>query len=197
MSPGSLELIRRVQQEDGLVETLAQIANTWRATALIHGDIKLDNILLQGATGGEAGGALAVYFVDWELAQIGDPAWDVGGALRDFIFFWVISMPGGLANEEMADQARFPLDHLQPAIAALWQGYCDAAAVSAAEAETLLARSIGLSAFRMIQTALDMAGGFPEVPAPADLLLRVAVNLLADPGRARCDLFGLPVAGAE
>ena len=49
---------------------------------------------------------------DWRALHSlrGDRAWDIAGALRDFIFFWVISMPHGLPPEEMAAGARFPLD---------------------------------------------------------------------------------------
>jgi hypothetical protein len=188
MSLGALELIRRVQEEEGVVAALDAIAGGWRVSCVIHGDVKLDNILVK-----EEGEKTEVYFVDWELVQIGDPAWDVGSAFRDFIFFWVISMPGGMPVEEMAEAARFPLDRLQPAIAALWRGYRLSWAATEAEAEALLERAIGFSALRMMQTALDMAGGYPDVPAPAELLVRVAVNLVADMEQGRSALFGLPL----
>lgn len=189
ISPAALEIIQRVQREDGLLARLDAIAARWRATTVVHGDIKLDNILVQHAApeDGDAS-AMRVYLVDWELVQKGDPAWDVAGALRDFIFFWVIFMNPELEPDEMAAQARFPLTVLQGAIRELWAGY--GAANSVAD-EDLLARAVDYAAVRMIRTALDLSSTFPAVLAPAELLLRVASNLLADPMNGRVELFGL------
>ena len=192
ISPGALEIIRRVQAEDGLVPRLDAIAAGWTATTVVHGDVKLDNILLQdAASAGSDPSAQRVYLVDWELVQRGDPAWDVAGALRDFIFFWIIFMQHDLEPDDMAARARFPLAVLQPAIRQLWASYRAAVVESAAVTEALLVRAIGYSGVRMIRTALDLASSFTDVPAPADLLLRVAVNLLADVQAGRGDLFSL------
>ena len=189
ISPAALEIIQRVQSEDGMLARLDAIAARWRATTVVHGDIKLDNILVQHAAPDDADGpAMRVYLVDWELVQKGDPAWDVAGALRDFIFFWVIFMNPELEPDAMAEQARFPLTVLQGAIRELWAGYC---AANTEAGEDLLARAVDYAAVRMIRTALDLSSTFPAVPAPAELLLRVATNLLADPMSGRVELFGL------
>ena len=192
ISPAALEIIQRVQSEDGLMARLDAVAASWQATTIVHGDVKLDNILLQDAApAGADASTQRVYLVDWELVQRGDPAWDVGGALRDFIFFWVIFMQPNLEPDDMAAQARFPLDVLQPAIRRLWAGYRAAAGEQPQAAEALLQRAIGYSAVRMIRTALDLSSTFVALPAPAELLLRVATNLLADPQQGRDELFGL------
>lgn len=192
ISPAALEIIRRVQAEDGLISRLDAIAGKWQATTIVHGDVKLDNILLQHVAAADAGGSAArVYLVDWELVQRGDPAWDLAGALRDFIFFWIIFLQHDLDPEEMAAQARFPLAVLQPAIRQLWAGYRDSFGGGEHAMESLLERAIGYSAVRMIRTALDLSSSFNLIPAPADLLLQVAINLLADTSTGRKELFGL------
>ncbi len=192
ISPAALEIVQRVQSEDGMLARLDAIAARWRATTVVHGDIKLDNILVQHAAPEDGdGSAVRVYLVDWELVQKGDPAWDVAGALRDFIFFWVIFMNPELEPDQMAEQARFPLAVLQGAIRELWAGYC---ATNSEADEDLLARAVDYAAVRMIRTALDLSSTFPAVPAPAELLLRVASNLLADPMNGRVELFGLDKA---
>jgi hypothetical protein len=192
ISPGSLEIIRRVQAETELVSRLDAIASRWTATTVVHGDVKLDNILLQdAATAGADPSTQRIYLVDWELVQRGDPAWDVAGALRDFIFFWIIFMPHDLEPDDMAAQAKFPLAVLQPAIQQMWNGYRAAAGRSAPASAALLDRAIDYAGVRMIRTALDLSATFTSVPAPAELLLRVATNLLADPATGRSELFGL------
>ena len=42
--------------------------------ALIHADLKHDNVLIERAADG-----LRVRILDWEMARIGDPAWDLAG----------------------------------------------------------------------------------------------------------------------
>jgi Ser/Thr protein kinase RdoA (MazF antagonist) len=44
----------------------------WRPMALVHADLKHDNVLVDPAT-------TQVHVVDWEMARIGDPAWDLAG----------------------------------------------------------------------------------------------------------------------
>lgn len=56
-----------------LVAGLRRARGAWRAVALVHGDLKHDNLVLR-ADGGVA-------LVDWELARVGDPAWDLAGLM--------------------------------------------------------------------------------------------------------------------
>jgi len=60
----------------GTVASLRRARGAWRRLCLIHADLKQDNILLDDdATPPRA------TVVDWEMARIGDPAWDLAGPL--------------------------------------------------------------------------------------------------------------------
>ena len=56
------------------------------------------------------------------MVGIGDPAWDLAGALQDFLVFWVSSMSlsDELTADEMVAKARIPLTALRSAARALW-----------------------------------------------------------------------------
>ena len=55
--------------------------------------------------------------VDWELTEIGDPAWDIGGTLHESIVYWLNSLPitGKENPDELIDSTDYPLHHLKNA----------------------------------------------------------------------------------
>lgn len=185
MSAANREMVRRMQQP-ATFRRLDELRPLWRRQTLIHGDVKMDNCLTLAQEGGER-----LFLVDWELVQLGDPAWDLAGALNDFLFFWVLSMPHHRPLDEMVEQARFPLPVIQPAVRALWSAYVRTRALSPADAAELLGRAARFAAVRVLQTAYEIAGHFPVMPVPSVLLMQAALNLLEDPERGRAELFGL------
>lgn len=58
---------------DGAVPAgVRRARGAWRVRCLIHGDLKHENILVR-----DEGGRAAITIVDWEMARMGDPAWDL------------------------------------------------------------------------------------------------------------------------
>jgi phosphotransferase family enzyme len=191
LGAANLEAIRILQTEDGLPGRLDDLAGNWRLETVIHGDIKLDNVLAwesQDRSGWE------VRIVDWEMARLGDPAWDLAGALQGFVVSWVDSMPfeADLALEDRVERAAYPLGTMQEAIRSLWGGYRAATEAGPRACEERLDRAVELAAPRMIQTALELSWDAPEPLPRAVLLLQLAANVLSAPHIARTQLFGVP-----
>ncbi len=191
MSAANREMVRIMQARPAVFRGLDALRALWRRETLIHGDVKMDNCLVLT----DSTGAQRVALVDWELVQLGDSAWDLAGALNDFLFFWVVSMPHDRPLEEMIAAARYPLSVLQPAVRALWRAYAAERRLPAREAEALLERAVRFAAVRTLQTAYEIAGHFAVMPVPSVLLMQAALNLLADPARGRRELFGLEAVG--
>jgi aminoglycoside phosphotransferase (APT) family kinase protein len=185
-------VLAAVRGDDEYRAALAALCAGWRHACLIHGDARWDNCLLH-AVPAEAGGELAVKLVDWELADVGDPCWDVGAALESYLSAWVLSLPAeeALASEQLAARAGLPLARLQPALQALWHGYATAAGLKDEAARAFLARSLGYAAARMVQTAYEVARQRRQPLPRALALLQVSANVLADPDGARAELLGL------
>ncbi len=190
LSPAGLELCRMVQAESGLGEALDAARAAWRVETLIHGDVRLDNVLVADS---DDDGTAAIRLIDWEMVQRGDRAWDVAGVLADVAFLWLTGMsqrPELDAAARVAS-ARTPLAVLKEGLRAFWRGYAAAAGPGRRGASGLLERAVPFAAARLIQSAFEVSGD-PERPSSLEvLLLQLAANVLAAPGRAARDLFGL------
>ena len=111
-SPANSELIRMLQTQNGCALDLIRLHADWRVETVIHGDIRPDNVLVRKARGELP---WEVRIIDWEMVQLGEPAWDLAGACKAFARSWVDSMPmtADLSIDERMAQASFPLDIVQ------------------------------------------------------------------------------------
>jgi Phosphotransferase enzyme family len=116
-------------------QALDRIRAGWRRNALIHGDMKFDNVVVRGAQTEEQ----TLYVVDWELADTGDSAWDVASILQAYLTWWIGSLesvPGGGPG----DAAQYPLETIPPAIRAFWKAYVSSRRFGVREADEELER---------------------------------------------------------
>ena len=102
VSAAGLELIRIVQRTEGFGELLDGLRATWAPTSLIHGDVKWSNVLVVDAGTPQE----SVKLIDWESAMVGDPSWDVGSALSQYLSFWLFSIPLTGGEAPSASRAR-------------------------------------------------------------------------------------------
>jgi aminoglycoside phosphotransferase (APT) family kinase protein len=191
LSPAHMRVLELLQQEDILVAGLAALQRRWRPDSLIHNDLKGENILVE-----EADGNTRVHIIDWELAQLGDPAWDVGAILRDFLSYWLMSVPlsSDLSAEEMLSRAQTPLSGLHPAARAFWEAYsAEAGLVDGVALSDFLLRATQYCAARLVQGAYELCSNQPLPPNMAIAMLQLAANIMADPRDAALHLFGVAV----
>ena len=131
--------------------------------------------------------AVELYIVDWEMVQLGDPAWDLAGALHDFLVLWITSMPAAieLNADEMIAQAGLPLACRAERDALSWPAYRDAAGLNPAEFDGFLLRAITYSAARLIQSGLRNVVWYGRPVRSYCSLLQISAHILAGPERAR------------
>ena len=194
LSGGQRHLLRIVQEDANLLAGLSGVADAWRRETLIHGDVKSENVLV--LPGGE------IRLVDWELAQPGDPAWDLAGGLQNLLLLWIQSMPGeaSLGVAERALAAELPLAHVQVAARAFWQSYRKAVgqteSLGALELlDDLGIRGVTFSAARLLQGAYEHGQLFDRLPSEAVMMVQMAANIFADPQAAASGLYGLTWGG--
>lgn len=190
-SGSSIDLIRMVQSSAEMIMHLDEMRNDWRNETLIHHDIRLDNIIASGDQR-----IPSILIVDWETASAGDPAWDVGAAIADYLSLWIHSIPvtGTQSPEKLLHLADFPLSAVQPPIAALWWAYTRQSEMSAHTRIEFMPRVVRFCGLKLVQSAIEMVQSSAHWNLTAVTYLQVAANMMGRPQEAMQALLGLDVA---
>ncbi len=187
-SSATLELLVLMQGSSDLCEELDRLAATWRPTVLTHRDIKWDNVLLSCVAGRRR-----LTIVDWELAALGDPAWDVGSVFADYLGVWLSSIPTGGSRGLISyiDDAAIPLRTLQPALDAFWRAYRRMRRIDGHAEEGLLCSAVRHAAARLLQTAFEQTQSQRQLDDRVVACVQLSHNLLRAPRAAARDLLNL------
>ena len=173
-APATRSVLATLPWPERLRSGLAHGRTRWRPDGVIHGDVKWDNCLLTRAESGSV-----VKLIDWELMDTGDPAWDVAGALQEYVAFAALTGPGASGTGEPG--LRSALQRVQPALVSLWLSYRAATELGSAHTSDFAERSALLTGARLLQTSLEYAVQLgPQAPVVA-ALLEIALSLLEDP----------------
>jgi hypothetical protein len=175
-----------LQQHEDLQALLDALGAEWRFDSLIHGDMRWDNVLMFPAPAG-----LDFRIVDWEMADFGDAAWDVGTVLQGFLSAWILSMPvaSHLPPEAYVGVATQPLESMQPELRAFWNAYASIRGIPTDKRAAELQRCMRFGAARLALSAIERCMSVPQLDAFATAYLQVSLNILQDPARAVRDLL--------
>lgn len=194
LSPANLKLLTIIQQHEEILNFFENVYEEWHMhKTLIHGDMKWDNILVVNEISTE--NVVEIRIVDWEFAAIGDPAWDIGGVLHDFISFWLDSLPitGNEDAEKLVAMTEYPLDNLKKSIRSFWRAYIETSEISPRESSRLLIRSTKYCALRVIQKAYELHQASSELTNKGIYMIQTGLNIVLDIYDAIPNLFGIPV----
>jgi aminoglycoside phosphotransferase (APT) family kinase protein len=78
LGPGQMQIVDRVSVSPILAPALDRMSAQWRPERPIHGDVKWENCLWTAAAG-------SMHWIDWELADNGDPLWDAGCVVQTYL----------------------------------------------------------------------------------------------------------------
>jgi aminoglycoside phosphotransferase (APT) family kinase protein len=110
-----------VPKADSVMAWLADHQPDDVRSCLIHNDYRLDNVVLAPDTAlPETGGMRVIGVLDWEMATIGDPLMDLGGALA----YWIQHDDPYLAQRGRRQPTHLPG---MPTRAEVVEYYCDRA----------------------------------------------------------------------
>ncbi len=211
VSIDGLDFYTLYQRTNELSDALAKLEKDSRSCCLIHADLKFNNVLLhqdwprwmpQRLPSSPSSLLLAdglgvLRLIDWEQWAWGDPAFDVGALVADYLRAWLRSLilSRGVDLTVALTMAAVPLEMVQPSLQALLQAYT-------AQFPQILDRYpdffdrvfqfAGVGLIGMIQSRLHYFEPFGIVERA---MLQVAKSLLCQPEAARTMLLG-SVAGS-
>ncbi len=146
---------------------------------MIHGDLKWDNCLVFPDTMGTA----QVKLIDWELVDVGDAAWDVGGILHSYFVYWI----GFQRSKQTSIDQIVLLDmflestQLINALRAFWEAYVDAFNLVSSDQHIQLLRCIEYAAARLILTVYESSWSSDQLSEDSILMLRLSEMMLMSP----------------
>jgi hypothetical protein len=190
-SGAAIELIRILQSVPELRQMLRELRLDWRAEALVHFDLKWDNCLVLARPGSRRATRLTV--IDWEFADVGDPCWDAGAMLGNYLSAWLMSIPitGDEPPDRFLELARFPLTRMHPAIRAFWRAYATGMGLAGARSWECLLRAVRYAAARLIQTCYEHLQTAASISGDVVCLLQLSLNMAQRPSEAATHLLGI------
>ncbi len=185
-SRGRIEVMTAIQRFDEFAEAIEQACTDWSPCCIVHTDARLDNVVVVPGPGRSR-----IFLVDWELAAIGDPAWDVGSVFGELLGLWLSSVPvtHTLPTATVLESVRQPLAGMHPAMSRFWTTYCRIA--NPVEPEHLLQRAVRFAAVRMVQSAYESMRESARMTTNCVCLLQLSMNALARPREAGAHLLGI------
>jgi thiamine kinase-like enzyme len=191
MTPAARQLVGLAQQNSSFAQHLRDAASQWSGVGLIHGDLRLANVVVGGAPR-RIDEASEVRLVDWENCGVGDPSWDVAGYFAAYISAWALSARARHSRSAPRGvRPKYAITRIHAPISAFWQQYASLLELSAGESSDRLSRSVVFAGVRILQYAIERALHEGELTFATVRLLQLAENVLARPYDAVVALLGL------
>lgn len=171
LSAANARFMAMLQSYAEFGRALDRLRGSWRRNALVHGDMKFDNIVVRDDS---------MHVVDWELADVGDAAWDVASILQAYLTWWIATLQR-TPSAAPGDAAQYPLESIQPAMRAFWDAYVSARGTGAREAASELERAASYAGARMLQTVYESLAFAQSLTQRAVWQVQACMNILGSP----------------
>jgi 5-methylthioribose kinase len=183
----NLTFFRLYQRYESFRDAIEQLKDAYQCCCLIHNDLKLNNILLHPETI-----ETSVRIIDWELFTWGDPGFDLGTILADYLAIWLRSLmiSTDIDLNTALRLATTPLESVQPSMAALIKAYFDRFPEILALRPDFFKRVVqfmGLALLKQILIAVYCHAPFNNSQIA---MLQVAKTLLCAPENSILTIFG-------
>ncbi|MBF2065141.1 MAG: phosphotransferase [Calothrix sp. C42_A2020_038] len=191
LSSSAFEFYVLNQRYESLESAIADLASEWNPCCLTHNDLKLENILVH-ARWSKLDNCL-IRLIDWEAAAWGEPEFDLGTVIADYLRIWLesIVVDSTLELEESLQLALIPIDVIQPSILALIRAYLNAFPMVLEYRQNFIMRVVqfaGLALINHLEQAIKCGESFDNTQLN---ILFFAKKLLTMPSISIKTVFGV------
>lgn len=175
-------VIKQIFNYPSLINGIERLRVEWQSISLIHGDIKWVNFVCTSDD--------ELKLIDWEIANIGDPLWDVAGVLQSYLSSWIFSYDNTILNhQKVVGQEYISIPSIQKGIQAFWKRYIELKKYSQEEANKALLISTRMAGARLLQTAFE-ANQQPHLLPNTVRAIQLCEHLFNHPKQLISELFG-------
>ncbi len=160
--------LAQFETEVALAREIAALRNSWCGDTLIHGDARLENFYFCRPANDRV--ELDTRVVDWELADIGDGAWDCAGVMQHYWEEWIREPPASAERWEA----------LRGAIEGFWAAYAAGRGEDPQPRGPAFRRATRLTGVRLIQTSYEHFARLGSWTPLVERCARTARLLLTD-----------------
>ncbi len=187
-SEASSGVIRIIQENELLSRELQRLHDQWQATHLVHGDVKWVNFLI-----GKNGSPGSQRLIDWELADIGDPLWDVAGLLNSYLVAWLFGFDNNAPQTYTHPERMKAFHYLNTRSSAksFLARYMQLREIPESDQAAFLVRTMKYTAARVLQTSIEGINYNLKVEANNMRCVQLAHNIFRDPQQALTEFFNI------
>lgn len=174
-SEANRQLRDLVKSNVDFIKCIREAKEKWKVKCLVHNDIRWTNFLVKENNAE----SIEIRLIDWELANFGDPCWDVAGILQAYFSYWILQYDGD----------PFQLLKMKPAISSFTNAYIDLMKLEQEAAHQMLQMSMEFTGVRMVQSCIEHVMFHDELDRKTVQLLQFALNILKNPKNAYNDFL--------
>ena len=181
------QTVQLIHKNREFIQLLSGIENLWQPHSLVHNDAKFNNFLISYDP--EKNDINFIKLIDWELADIGDPLWDVATVFQNYLSLWV--------NTDVPEQLSQPgtkkinLQQVQPIIQLFWKRYVQQMKWTPQQESSMLIKATRYCALKLIHACFETAPYSQTLQPQSVKLLQISFNVLRSPSDAATKLLGI------
>ena len=181
--------VKLIAENQEFIEQLRIMRDDWETKSLIHGDVKFANFLINNNT--LPTNEPDIRLIDWELADIGDPIWDVAAVVQNYLTLWVSSEIAMEYRQGGDHLIVVSLEHVQPSIAAFWERYSNMAHWNVGEKRQRLEKMVRYTALKLVHSCFESVHGVKDMSLYSAKMLQLSLNLLLRPDEGISEVLGI------
>lgn len=188
-----LKFYELVQRYASLGQAIAQLRSLYTPCCLIHNDLKFANLLVHHQWEHPVSGSAPIRLIDWERWRWGDPSFDLGRLVAEYLKRWLKSLmvSQDVPIEQALRLATTPLEQVQPSIRALVQGYGQQFPEAIQRFPDFPLRVVRFAGWALIEALQAHIHYYDPLGNVGICQLQVAKSLLCAPEAAISTVFGV------